>query len=242
MLLIIMLVASIIVSLFEFQKLNRNVYGLIDDNYKIIEASKAMINALEQADSATLLLVINQEKERRNILISSDSSFLAGFEIAKNIVTKPTDKKLIEQIEIAYKSYQNKWQEHEIDIDKQANIEWYRNDIHLSFINTKNAVTDLMSIQQTSLYNEASSLKAKSYRAIMPGIITLISAVFFIVLLIFFIFKYFVSPIKNLTNAVRNYHPQDKYLRSNLKSEDELKKLESAINDLLDRLKFNKNN
>ncbi|PRY91891.1 HAMP domain-containing protein [Marinilabilia salmonicolor] len=235
MLLIAMLAIAGAISILEFRWLSNSVHGLVEDNYKSIEASKKMVEALEREDSGILLLMLGEWEEGREILKAADRSFFSAFEVAKNNLTENNEESYIRDIEKAYRIYKSSWQRPIVDTDKQGNIVWYKDDIHQKFVDTKSAVNELMSLNQSSMFNEVSDLKEKSKRAIMPGIVSIIAALVFSIILNFFITKYFVNPISELAEAVDNYRDGDKSLRVDISSNDEIKKLENAINDLLQR-------
>lgn len=241
MLLIAMLAVAGTISIVEFRWLSNSVHGLIQDNYKSIEASKTMIEALEREDSGILLLMLGEWEEGRKILKSADSLFMSSFETAKNNLTENNEEKYIKKIETAYQTYKSSWERPIVDTDKQGNISWYKDDIHKKFAETKFAVNELMTLNQSSMYNEATELKEKSKRAIMPGIVSIIAALVFSLILNFFITRYFVNPISELADAVANFRVGDNKLRSNITSNDEIKKLEQAISDLLQRIVNNYN-
>jgi methyl-accepting chemotaxis protein len=235
MLLIAILAVAGIISIIEFKWLSNSVHGLIQDNYKSIEASKTMIGAVEREDSGILLLMLGEWETGKMIIDSADIIFLAALETAKNNITEPGEERYIENIESTYSTFKEKWGRPIADIYKDGDISWYNNDIHQSFLNTRNAIERLMTLNQTALYNEASELKEKSKRAIMPGIVSIISALILSALLNFFITRYFVRPISELAEAVNDYQIGQNKLRSDIRSDDEIKKLETAINDLIHR-------
>ncbi|MBN2664262.1 MAG: methyl-accepting chemotaxis protein [Bacteroidales bacterium] len=241
MLLIIMLAVAGTISIVELRRLSNSVHGLIEDNYKSIEASKTMLEALEREDNGILLLMLGEWEEGREILKSADSLFMSAFETAKNNLTENNEEEYIKKIETTYQTYKSSWERPIVDTDKQGNISWYKDDIHKKFADTKLAVNELMTLNQSSMYNEASELRDKSKRAIMPGIVSIIAALIFSLILNFFITRYFVNPISELAEAVTNYRDGDNKLRSNITSNDEIKKLEQAISDLLQRLVTNHN-
>lgn len=241
MLFIVMLAIAGLISIIEFRWLSNSVHGLIQDNYKSIEASKAMLGALEREDSGILLLMLDDLQEGRKIINSADSTFLIALKTAKNNLTETNEEEYIINIEKTYLTFKSKWERPIVDTDKQGNLLWYKNEIHLSFLNAKNAVNELMSLNQTSMYNDASELKEKSKRAMMPGIVSIIAALIFSVILNFFITKYFVNPISELTDAVNRYSIGDHEFETSLQSEDEIKNLEKAIGELLGRLVKNTN-
>ncbi len=236
MLLTVMLAIAGVISIFEFRWLSNSVHGLIQDNYKSIEASKTMIEALEREDSGILLLMLGEWEEGRTILKLADSSFLTALETAKNNLTENNEENYIKKIETTYQSYKSNWKRPIVGTDKQGNISWYKDDIHKKFLEMNLAVNELMSLNQTSMYEKASELKEKSKRAIMPGIVSIIAALVFTIILNFFITRYFINPISGLSTAVNSYRKGDKKLQSNITSNDEIKKLEEAISNLLQRL------
>jgi HAMP domain-containing protein len=239
MLLVAMLAVAGTISIVEFIRLSSSVHDIVQNNYKSIEASKAMIESLEREDSAILLLLLGEFDEGRNILTVADSIFEVSFVVAKNNLTEENEAVYIKNISIEYQKFKEKWQYPIVDTGKEGNITWYKNEIRTSFLSAKKAVNELMSLNQDALYNEASILKDQSRRAVMPGIVSIIAALVFSLLLNFFISKYFVDPISDLADAVNNYTPSDNYLNISIKSDDEIKKLENAINNLLVRFSNN---
>ncbi len=233
MLLVAMLVVAGIISIREFRWLSDTVHGLIQDNYISIEASKKMLDALEREDSGILLLLLGEWEHGRSILKSADSLFLSSFDVAKNNLTEENEADYIKRVENEYSMYKEKWLRPIVGTDKQGDLVWYRCDIHQSFLNTKKAVEDLMTLNQEVMYGEASDLREKSKRAIMPGIISIIAAVVFSLLLNFFITRFFVLPIIKLTEVVKNLKLGQTYLKTDTLFNDEIKDLEQAIGDML---------
>ncbi len=235
MLLTAMLAVAGTISIIEFRKLSKSVHELIENNYKSIEASKTMLEALEREDSGILLLMLNDLEEGQKIIASADSAFLIALEKAKNNLTEKNEANYIQNIENNYTEYKNKWTRPIADTDKQGNISWYKNDIHQLFLTTKAAINELMTLNQSSMYGNVSELSDKSKRAIMPGIVSIIAALVFSLILNFFITRYFVNPISELADSVNNHKTGEYKLKCNIVSNDEIKKLEQAINNLLQR-------
>jgi len=88
------------------------------------------------------------------------------------------------------------------------------------------------------MYEESSALKEKARRAMMPGIVSVIAAIVFSLLLNFYISRNFVRPLAKLTEAVNYTYKEDQHLGSDIKTRGEIKKLEMAINKMIQR--FNK--
>ncbi len=236
MLLVALLIVAGTASIIEFIKLSRSVNALIEDNYKTIEASKTMLEALERSDSGILLILLGERDDGREIIKSADLQFTNAFVIAKNNITETDEDKHIEVIE---RFYSNLWEKLKITLDsknKIGDMGWYHREIYQSFLDVKHAVDELMSLNQNSMYAEATLLKEKSHRAIMPGIVAIVGALVFSLMLSFFISKYYISPLSEIAEAIKNFHPREKSIKTNIKNEDEIKKIEVEVNNLIEKL------
>lgn len=236
LLIIIMLLIAGAMSIYEFSRIGKSVKALIDDNYTTLEASRSMIEALEREDSGVLLLISGKWEKGRSILNSADSSFLEAFKVAKNNITEENEEKYIKNIEESYLKFKSIWKLPIVGTDKQNSTNWYLSDVHESFLDAKLEVEALMSLNQTSMYEEASDLKNQSIRAIMPGIVAISSALIFLVIFNFFIGLILVRPIKKLINSVKDYHSYSQNFSANISNHDELKILENEILKLTQRL------
>ena len=238
MLLIIMLLIAGAMSVYEFSQIGKSVKALIDDNYETIEASKTMIEALEREDSGILLLISGQWRKGRTILESADSTFLAAFDKAKNNLTETDEGEYIERIKKAYNTYKSKWELPIVGTYKENSIDWYLKEVHESFLDVKLDVEALMNLNQVSMYEEASALKQQSHRALMPGIIAIISALVFLILFNFFIRRILVRPIQKIIESIKNFHSSSEGLKSDITYHDEFEVLENEIQLLIQRLRL----
>lgn len=236
MLLVAMLALAGTISITEFVKLSKSFTAIIDDNYKSIQAAKSMLESLEREDSGYLLLLLGQTEEGKKIIASADSSFKLAYGIARNNITENDEGYYIDTILSTYLTFKLKLMEPVFESGNIRLIEKYKTEVHKNFLNAKNAVGKLMDLNQKSMHEEAASLKDKSHRAIMPGIISIIASLVFALLLSFFISKYFVNPIIKLTHAIGNYRPGVQVFDFGVKSEDEIKNLEQEIIFLIERL------
>lgn len=236
-LIIAMLIIAGFMSIFEFSRLSKSVRALIDDNYKTIQATETMIEALEREDSGILLLVSGHWKEGRDILKSADSSFFVAFDISKNNITEIDEDKCIELIEKSYQKYKNIWERPIVGTSKENSFHWYFTEVHPNFIIIKSDVEALMSLNQESMYKESTELKEKAHRALMPSIIAIISSLVFLVIFNFLIGKYYVKPIKKLIHSLKYYNSNTQNFDAGISTNDEFKELEKEIQSLIYKIK-----
>jgi HAMP domain-containing protein len=237
MLLIALLMVAGAVSVVEFVKLSSSVNALIEDNYKTIEASKKLLESLERKDSGVLLMLLGERDEGRMIIDSANANFEFAYEIVKNNITETNEEDYIAKIDSLSATFNANVSEVLNNNIAIGDMVWYQRELYQSFSQVKHAVDDLMMLNQSSMYEEATMLKNKSHRAVMPGIVAIVGALVFSLILSFFISKYFVAPLSNLAEAIRSFHPRENYLKSSIKSEDEIKRIEDEVNALIVRLK-----
>jgi hypothetical protein len=229
----VMLFTAGVWSIYEINSMGTSVQQLLEDNYKSINAAKTMLEALERQDSGILLLISGKWSEGRRIVTSGDSLFQVGFVIARDNLTIPGEKRHIEVIDSTYGEYKKRWEKPIVGTEKEGNVNWYLESIHASFLHAKAAVDDLMSLNDRAMFQTASELESKANRAIMPGIVAIISALIFSLIFSYFVNYYMVSPIVKITENIRRF-VDDRRLPFNVEIEtrDELSNLASSIKTL----------
>ncbi len=235
LLLILMLALAGGVSIYQLNWLSNSVHGLLEDNYKSVKATKAMIEALEREDSGVLLFLLGEPNEGKAILKRADSTFQEAFRIAENNQTEENEEQYIKTIQKNYDRYRSTWQHLEMSQDSLQNIVWYKNNIHDSFKETKRAVEELMMLNQNMMYESSSAIEEKARRAIMPGIISIVGAIVFSMILNFYINRHFVLPLNRLKEAIQDTRKEDHHLPASLQLPGELNRLKNAINQMIQR-------
>ena len=236
-LVIAMLVIAGFMTIYEFSNMGKSVNSLIEDNYKTIEASKTMLEGLEREDSGILLLMSGHWKEGNGILNSGDSLFSSAFNVAKNNITEIDEDKFIEQIENKYQLFKEIWQQPIAGTAKENDIDWYFTDVHSEFLEAKTSIKALMTLNQDKMHQESKDLKDRARRAIMPGLVAIITALVFLILFNFFITLYLVKPIGNLKDALTNFNSNTKIFDAGITTNDEFKDLEKEIQNFIYKIK-----
>jgi len=240
LLLLALLLTAGIFSILEFMKLSNSVNAIIEDNYTTINAAKSMNEALEREDSAILLLLLGRTEEGREILNAADMKFMEALSIAENNITEKDEDKFINDLRNSYNEFKSIWNKPILNTDSEGNIKWYKENLYNIFLKTKESVNSLMTLNQNSMHDEANKLKEKSHRALMPGIVAIISTFIFALILNFFINFYFVGPITKLAQAIKNYSPSDGNFIADIRADNEIRNLELEIRDLIDRINLTK--
>lgn len=242
LILTIMLFVAGGMSVYELFSLGASVQKLLDDNYKSINAAKTMIEALEREDSGLLLLLSGKWEEGSSTVTGGDTLFQKGFDIARNNVTIPGEQNYVRTIEEKYKAYKNLWIKPLSGAKNRGDLNWYFQEIHTAFQEVKSAVEELTALNDRAMYRTASMLKNKAHRAIMPGIIAILSAFVFTAVFNFFIHYYVVSPIIEITRGIRLFTDIGKPFDVKVETKDELFHLLSSVQELLSRSRYKEEN
>lgn len=234
MLLVFMLVIAGFMSIWELRKMNDSFSNVIDNNYQSIEHALKVTYALEREDSGILMLYLGSIDEGMTVLNSADSIIaISMIEIKKN-ATEPGEEDVIENIEREYQAYFTLLDS--VASNKISTRELPYSSLHNQFIKTKTEVNHLMELNQSSMYSKARGMHNKLYQTMMPGIVSIVLAIVFALLLNFFISRYFVNPLHKLIAAIQSYKPPLANLNVDIKSEDEFKTLQLEINNLIRRI------
>jgi len=225
-------------AIYEYTRISNSVNSLLEDNYKSIVSTKLMLEALEREDSGILLILLDKVEEGSGLLMEGDSIFLKAITAAENNITVVNEEEYVENIWKGYRAYRVAWDNILTGKPISEKLSWYSNELFPAFSKTKTAVKELMYLNQNSMYHEASLLKESSKRAMMPGIVAMISAIIFFSLFVFFINTYFIKPLKKITRMLEEQKRSGPDQIEFTDIAPELQQLLKAIDPLLQKIKL----
>ncbi|KAF5076589.1 hypothetical protein DSECCO2_159510 [anaerobic digester metagenome] len=218
-------------SMYELTKLGRSVNKLLKDNYKSIDYSKKMMQAVSLQEELLLLSLVQPVDTLTTSFNQADSVFLKNLELAAQNLTLPNEGVYVDSIRMAYGDYilEARGFIGEDKIDSQKLMLTVRGKMKQVSLR----VEALLTLNQDSLFKVATFLESSPHRAIMPGLIVIISSLVFTILLNYFINHYVISPILRLTKGVNDYVRYRKPLDVSLETKDELYSLKESILNLI---------
>lgn len=218
-------------SMYELTKLGRSVNKLLKDNYKSIDYSKKMMQAVSLQEELLLLSLVQPVDTLTTSFNQADSVFLKNLELAAQNLTLPNEGVYVDSIRMAYGDYilEARGFIGEDKIDSQKLMLTVRGKMKQVSLR----VEALLTLNQDSLFKVATFLEGSPHRAIMPGLIVIISSLVFTILLNYFINHYVISPILRLTKGVNDYVRYRKPLDVSLETKDELYSLKESILNLI---------
>ena len=241
-LLILMLMAAGVISILDFKKIGNSVDTVLKNNYQSIESAKKMLDAVEREDSGILLWLIGNKDSGIETVLGSDSIIRKAIVDIEENITETNEAQYVRAIMDEYEQYYSSVMtilESGHNAEKSKLI--YYSGTDSLFLKTKEAINRLMVLNQDQMYRQAGIVKEQSRRAMMPAIVSIAAAIIFALLLYFFIGTYFIRPVRQLINSIKEYYPEKGRLSTGIVSKDEFKELEEEINQLIYRLRRTKN-
>ena len=139
LILTVMLAAAGAYSIYELNMISTSVQKLLDENYRSINATKQMIEALEREDSGVLLLLLGRWKEGNLIIADAHKNFENAFDIASNNITITGEKAYVDKVSANYKAYRVNLDRPIVGTQYEGNLRWYFEKVHKDFTEVKTA-------------------------------------------------------------------------------------------------------
>jgi len=221
-------------SIYQFMQLNKSADTLVEESYITLSSLKIMRESIENEDDAILLLVLGNWEEGKIKLKKADSSFMKAFKNAEMHSIIPEKDIYLKNIAKSYTLYKENWNQPIVETERQGNIDWYFEDVHAHYFQAIRNLDELTDQTELNMYNEAKRIKENSKRAIIPGLVAIVSAVVYLLMLNFLITKAIISPIQRINKAVKSYSFGSKSFSAKINSNDEIKELEQSIRKMTD--------
>jgi hypothetical protein len=227
-----MLACAGMLSIHELRSIGSSVNRLLNDNYRSVNAAKTMLEALEMENSGVLLALSGKWQQGHASISAGDRMFQQAFETARNNLTVPGEGDSVGAIASAYAEYRRLWTQALEERGGDPPLDRYFDRFHEQYTAARTSVDALMKLNEESLYLTASSLHSRANRAIMPGIVAIVSSLVFVLIFNSFINYYVIRPIVSLTREIRGSTRSGAPLTLKIESRDELRDLAAAVRDL----------
>ncbi len=237
--LIVILLIPGIWTIYKLDTIGVSIQKILDDNYASAQAAKSMLEALEREDSGILLLMLGQWENGRSIIEKADQEFEKQLSFAYQNISIEGEHEYLNAIRTKYDKYKNLWKRPIVDTNREGNLNWYFEQVHQSFQDVKKEVNKLLKLNENIMYETASDLENRANRAIMPGVIAIISALVFTMIFIYLVNYFMVSPIIRITRAIRKFREKRIPYDVKIESKDEIADLSEALKNLCESLEAN---
>lgn len=233
LILIVLLMFSGMVSLFELARLSKRTQAIFESSYYNLELSKRMLDAVEQQNSSLLQMIVLEQTGYDSSYVEGGRKFDTALKEAADIEQIQTE---LDSIVVARDLYRNLVH---LFFDEHYNtdVTWFLGMYKTSYNSLTTAIKEYMTNSQYSLVSRATQLENNAYRAIMPGIITLVVAIIIVLVFMFMIDFYYTRPVVKIQKALDNYLKHNIPFKVKSEGSDEIAALRDSIEGLVSALK-----
>lgn len=232
LILAVMLAVAGVISIYELRAIGSSVNRLLSENHQSIAAARTMAEALEREDKGMLLALSGKRQEGEETIEAADASFQRALETAKNNAAAPGENEYVGRIASRYRDYRDRWKKALAGGGMERGLDWYVQESRGALQAAKESVNELRILKEEAVYRAASRLQDRANRAVMPGIVGIVSALVFVLVFNYFVNYYVVKPIAVLAREVRDNIRTGKPLSVPVETKDEIRALVSAVEEL----------
>ena len=230
----VILLVSTMISVLEYRSMSNYVSDLIADNIESINAAQRLSGATD-AYNLKVLTVIGDENEK-DLPDFNKEEFLNHCDSLRTSLSSINMQHLADSVEYAWSAYML------TSLELPAVI--------LSdFIDTRaryferlqpvyNRLRDDIDALSTAIYNElqrnSATFERGFYRSIIPGAVAVAVGLVLVLMLLFFISVYYVTPIYKMLAALRNYRDFGRSYNYSFEGDDQLRSLNDSITEVTD--------
>ena len=219
-------------------RLGRAGDAILRENYRSIRAAEGMLDALERQDSATLLLLLEDEQEGTRLFQDNEIEFLQWLARAKDNVTIDGEAELLEALETRYRDYLLDVTQLQGQLNDAAPpFGFYQAEVQPEFQAVRQASVDLRNLNQQTMEAASESAQRTSQRAIASMVAAGSSAAALGLALSLVLAKALTRPVEQMAQATEQLTHGDYDVKLDVTSRDELGQLAQNFTVMSRKLK-----
>ena len=220
-------------------RLGRASDAILQDNYLSTLAAENMINEIERQDSGVLLILLNFKDLGFKEFRASEVSFLQWLGRAKDNITVPGEKEVVEAIEQDYTHYLDEVSQLHLgqDGDHEQVVAKYHDKVLPRFRTIRDTCINLRNLNHEAMFTASNQARRLAGQAI--PLISLIGAVAMLIGVSFSLFlsRLISRPVTELKNAALHLAQGEYAVQVPVRGNDELALLAESFNLMADKLK-----
>lgn len=228
-----------ICSVMNLYNLKNSIDGLMTDNYKSINASNNMAEALEKQDLVIISSIYANNQKAIDEFYKESDEFFKWYNIEANNITEKGERDLVNQLGKQYLEYVKRFSQLQItrsNYDLNQAIDYYNKEVIQATIDIRKTLNDLIKVNENSML--ISKDRVTNYAEDSMYIVLALSV--FAVISGFVFSRYYINktlkPISLLTNTIKKVKEGDLNQEAPVISQDEIGIMAQEFNKMTKRL------
>jgi len=224
---------------YNIMHLGRASEAILKKNYNSILAAENMIASLERQDHGSLLLLFGYQSEGWTQFSQMQAQFLQWFGRAKDNITEPGEREIIEAVDGAYASYLEKFLQLGLlsgnEKDKAAGF--YHETVFPAGEAVRNACISLKQVNETAMFRTSDKAKSVAHRAVVSMLVVGLTALGLGLAFSLMLSNFLTRPLRHLVKGAQDIAGGNYDVEIVDESSDELGRLAGEFNDMAKKLK-----
>lgn len=221
------------VSIWELRKVGFTMQRVLDNNYRSISACKSMLYACELIDHGILGMYTSFPQNGRNDVFLGDSIFTAALIFNQSNISEPGEKEIIEKISVQFLAFRQLWDKTIVLTDSGAGLQFYLKEVYPDLQLLRSDINQLMTLNDNAMYENSKQLQQRVHRSFSPGIVAIIASLIFTFMWMYFLFVFFVNPLKRINKGIYEARKFGKPYTVHIDNKDELGDLNTMVDQIL---------
>lgn len=223
------------VAIVGFLGLSEGIEVVLDENFRSIDASMEMLEALERQDSITLAALLD-DPQRADELAELEERFEKALHEAESNITEPSEPPILDAVRAEYAAYRNR-RDSLIAEHPERPLGAYERDVFPRFANVKTQVRQLLDINHDAMVRADHTARERAIQsgAALAFLVTI--ALFSFILLSRALHNWVLARLGALEDDLAAVGAGDLDRRLQEAGGDELATIARYVNQLLDRLR-----
>ena len=236
---LILVVLILAWAMFMMLRLGRASESILRENYRSIQAAEHMIDAIERQDSAVLLYLLGYQEQGLKEFRENETAFLQWLGRARDNITIPGEKEIIDSIEQNYTRYLGEVVNLHLKgaSNQRGAINLYHELILPLFRSTRDTCVKLREINHETMYAASNRAGRLSLQAVVSmaviGALAVIIGVFFS----FFLSRLISRPVTELKQAALQIAEGNYEVQVPVRGSAELALLADQFNQMAEKLR-----
>lgn len=219
--------------------LGRTINEFMQANYKSIEASQNMMNALDDSQEAVLTYIIRDENTGNANFMKSAQYFMSSFAAAEGNITEKGESDTVKNIGSSFDEYYNSYtnlQGYKKGHDTSEVMKFYNDTLMKQYMAVKSNCRALLKLNENAMFASKNNATENAHNSIYTNLIVSIIAIIFGFALILYVLISIFKPLRQLTNSVKSIVEGNLDHEIHVKTSDEIGELAREFNSMTRRL------
>lgn len=236
---LVLMVLILAWAMFMMLRLGRASESILRENYRSIQAAEHMIDAIERQDSAVLLYLLGYREQGLREFRENETAFLQWLGRARDNITVPGEKEIIDSIELNYTRYLGEVANLHLRgaSGQPGGVNLYHESILPVFRSTRDTCIKLREINHETMYAASNRASRLALQAVLS-----MSVIGSLSIIIGIIFSFFLSrlisrPVTELKKAALQIAEGNYEVQVPVRGSAELALLADQFNQMAEKLR-----